>query len=412
MSSVSPLGPASTLTDLASNLTNARAGGIESNGAGLIFYADRSAGQILAVDQTKNIYVVVLPFSGLINPQAISLDVLGNFLYIADVGNRRIVRVNLSLPLPAKRVQVVVDSSAGVTDLVADLKYNPSDGYLYWSNDGTLHRAAVKGQPIPVESGETLITKNSIEVRYFDFDFGAPQNIFFSSGSGGFKGIYSSRVPRVGDTPNLDEVSILNNSATPDVTVVGVAIDKNGPFLCYSAVNTPAPVLRCGDRTTTAVVNFPDILSAEFTTPPNFMVIESPSTVVSPATKLSAPVLQLNLAIRKPEVVILLKEFELAVLRTAERLVARATGGKIEFRYVVVINKKQNADGAAVSMAKHEARRKVSMRNVGTAQNLRPDSTYEVSYNIEITQAKKGEPTKVVRTTKLSPVSRFVVPAE
>ena len=410
VSSVSPLGPATTLTDLASNLPNARAGGIETNGSGLIFYADRSAGQILAVDTAATIYPILLPFSGLSNPQAISLDLTGNFLYVSDAGNNRIVRVSLSVPLPTNRVQVVVDASAGVTDDVADLKYNPSDGHLYWINAGTLHRAEVKRQSMPVQSGETLLTSNSIGVEFFDFDLGSPQNIFFASGSGGFEGIYRSPLPRPGDTPHLSEVNILDISATPDVIIVGIAIDKNGPFFCYTATNTPAPVMRCGDRNTTSVANFAEILSAEFSVPPNFMVIDSPSSVVRPDTKLAAPTLQLNFSIPKPEVLILLKQFDIAVLKAVGRLADRAGLGKISFQYVVEVNKTADAGGKTVPKGKRDLRRAVSKRNLLTAKNLRSDSTYQVRYSIEITRKLKGQPIKVVKKTALSPVSSFIVP--
>lgn len=411
VSSVAPLGPATTLTDLASGLSNARAGGVETNGSDLIFYADRGAGQILAVDKSGNIYPIVLPFTALSNPQAISLDLTGNFLYVADVGNGRIVRVNLSVPLPTNKVQTVVDAGAGVTGNLSDLKYNPSDGHLYWTNDSTLHRASVRGKSMPVQSGETLITTNSIDIRFFDFDTGSPQTIFFSSGSGGFEGIYSSPIPPIGDTPNLNEVSVLSTSANPDVTITGIAIDKNGPFFCYTATSTPpAPAMRCGDRTTTPVSAFSEILNSQFTVPPNFMVIDSPSTVVRPDTRLGAPTLQLNLSIPKPAVLILLKQFDLAALNTIGRVISRATSGRIGFQYVVEVNKVRDASGKSVPAAKRDLRRMISKRNELTAKKLKSNSTYQVSYNIEITRKQKGQPVKVVKKTKLSPVSSFVVP--
>ena len=410
VSSVSALGPAITLIDLAGGLSNARLGGVDANGAGLVFYSDRGADQIFAVDTTSNIYNVVLPFSGLSSPQAVSLDITGNFLYIADAGNGRIVRVNLSLPLPTNKVQIVVDASAAVTGLVSDVKYNSSDGYLYWVNDGTLHRAAVKGQPMPVPSGETLITKNSINVTHIDFDLGSPQTIYFSSGSGGFEGIYSSPIPRIGDTPNLDEVRILDNSLSPDITITGVAVDKNSPYFCYTATSTPpAPVMRCGDRTTTSVGNFPPLLDSQFSVAPSFFVIDSPSNVVAPVTKLSAPILQLDLSLKKPAVKILLKEFDEAVVKAARGVISRATSGKIDFRYVVDINKIKDAGGKPVSESKRDIRKMISKRNELTAKNLKTNSTYEVRYSIEITQKKKGEPEEVVKKTKISPTSSFLI---
>lgn len=410
VSSVSPLGPATTLTDLAGNLSNARLGGVDSNGAGLIFYTDRAANQILAVDATMNVYVVLLPFSGLSNPQAISLDITGNFLYIADTGNDRIVRVNLSVPLPTNKVQVVVDASAGVTGEVVDLKYNPSDGFLYWTNGGAFHRTEVRGRPVPVESGETLLTANSIGVGFFDFDSASPQNVFFSSGSGGFEGIFHALVPRSGDTPQLSERNVLNTSSNPDITISGIAIDKNGPFFCYTASNTPAPVLRCGDRTTTDVANFSEILSGEFSNAPNFLVIDSPSNVVSPQTRLPAPILQLNLAIPKPEVLILLRQFDVAVLNSIRKILERATSGRIGFQYSVEINKTGDENGNSISNANRDRRNRIAMRNIVTAKNLKPNSTYQVRYNIQITQKKKGQPMKVVKNTPLSPFSSFVIP--
>lgn len=418
VSSIPVTGPASAIDNVVDKLPNSSAGGLTSNGLGSLYFADYSNNKIFITDKAGKASEVVTVAAGLNAPQAVSYDSANKFLYIADTGNQRIVRANLSGAIPVNTVEVVVDNSQTSAILVTDIKYNSSDSNLYWATGSFIYRLAVNSVSLPASAPEQLTTQNSLLIIYFDFDGETPQNIYVAD-IGGVKGIYKAPVPSSGNS-NIQETIMVDDSGDDNNIFLGLAADKESNTICFSKFTGDSQKLFCGSRSNpAAAIEISDngILAAY-----SYLVIDKSPAIVTPATQPAPASVSVVVTGTKTQATIALETFIGAGLSNKANAVARLLRdieavksfrakkpAVIAFQYAVELKRPTDASGNPLPKKSQDIRKLTSKRNQLTVKNLKPNSNYEVKYRVEITSKAPGADPKVVKRTPLSPTTGFTV---
>lgn len=413
LSSIPLDGSSGQPVDIADHTFSSVFGGIASNGLGSFYLSDAGAGTIKLADVSGKLTEVVSSAAGLSNPQALSYDVTGNFLYIADVGNQRIVRADLSQKLPVSSVEVVATSGQIETIFNADLKFNSADGLLYISNGVTLYRLN-PAAALPAVAEELTFTPE-LSVGYFDFDNNTPQSIFLVSLDDTSRGIHRATLPPAGVT-SASATQVLDISADADTLIFGIALQKDGQSMCFNLFDGISTAIVCGDRS--GASGFLPLVTGQAFATTIYLLIDSTVKVVTPATVPAAPSVSVSVSGNKTQALLTFEAFSLLAdskkkkslrLLAAELEEAKKKSPKLQIRYAVEIKRPTDASGAPLSAKEQDKRKLLSKRNQLTVKNLKANSNYEVKYRAELFSKTPGGGTKVVKKSAFSPTTTFTI---
>jgi len=397
-----------------------------------VYFSDLLNNQVRKIDQQGNITIVVSASAG-VEPRAISLNTQGNFLFIMDRNAGQILRADLAQTLPIVSVEVVVPIGS-FTSSLEDLKFNPVDGHLYWSNEGVLHKAVANADTILPVNPQFFDPTLAASIVSFDFDRGGigAQRIYFYDSNFSTAGIYSGILPppSVNTTETLDDELSFDTSSFPSFLINGIALDIQDSLMCYSGSDGPGNFIRCGAPNN--VAEFTEILSDTgdgliLAEAPSFLamapippVVPDPPRIVFRDTVPERPEVDVDLVPKRPRVRVILEKYvgadvgkkpqAMSLIDIIREFRAKNKASRISFRYQVELRKVAKADGSKIRGSKNRDFRRIrSKLNELTIRNLQNNSSYNVRYRVEITRKLPGRPLSVVRRTPFSPSNRFVV---